>query len=415
MVSTADRAQGRGDRPRVLMIVQNLHVPFDRRVWLECGSLTRAGYDVTVICPRGPESARREVIEGVTVRTYAARAWGKGAAGFVAEFTHSFIATAIRALDERRRGGSFAVVQACNPPDIFWPLALLLRRLDRSTFVFDHHDLCPELYRSRFPGGARLPLRALLWLERATFRSADRVISTNDSYAEIARRRGGKRPEHVTVVRTGPDPDFLSPGPADPAVRRGHEHLVAYLGVMGPQDGVDVVIAAADIVVHEMGRTDIAFTLMGSGDCFDDLVAERDRLGLQDHVELMGRVPDETVRVVLRTADVGLCPDPMNPLNNVSTMNKTMEYMAFGLPVLAFDLKETRVSAQDAAAYAQEGARAFAEELVALVDDPERRARLSARGRARVVEELAWSHQETAYVGVFDALVGRSALAAVEG
>jgi glycosyltransferase involved in cell wall biosynthesis len=404
-----------GARPRVLVIVQNLHVPFDRRVWLECGSLTRAGYDVTVICPRGPESARREVIDGVTVRTYRLWAWGKGGLGFAVEFTQSFLATSVRALDERRRGGAFAVVQACNPPDIFWPLARLLRRLDGSSFVFDHHDLCPELYRSRFPGRDGPALRALLALERATFRTADQVISTNDSYAAVARTRGGKDPADVTVVRTGPDPDLLSPGPPDPARRRGHAHLVAYLGVMGPQDGVDLVIAAAAIVVHEMGRTDIAFTLMGSGDCFDALVAERDRLGLQAHVELMGRVPDETVRDVLRTADVGLCPDPKNPLNDVSTMNKTMEYMAFGLPVVAFDLKETRVSAQDAAVYAHDGAHGLAEALVALVDDPDRRARLGTVGRSRVEDELAWSHQEQAYVGVLDSLVGRRPVAVVQG
>jgi glycosyltransferase involved in cell wall biosynthesis len=281
---------------------------------------------------------------------------------------------------------------------------------DGSRFLFDHHDLCPELYVSRFPDAAKLPHRGLLFLERATFRTADRVISTNESYAGIAVQRGGKSPEDVTVARTGPDPDRLTPVAPDPSLRRGRDHLVAYLGVMGPQDGVDITIAAADVIVNQMGRTDISFTLMGSGDCFQELVAQRDRLGLQDYVELTGRVPDETVANVLSTADVGLSPDPKNPLNDLSTMNKTMEYMAFGLPVVAFDLRETRVSAGDAAVYAQPNeVEHFARAIVALVDDPEARVEMGHRGRRRVEQKLAWTHQEQAYVGVFDELVGRSA------
>lgn len=394
-------------RPRVLIIVQNLPVPFDRRVWLECGSLRRAGYDVTVVCPRGKETRGFQVIDDVAIHAYRPYSPGGSALGFVLEYAYSFLAT-LRLVMKARRAGRFAVLQACNPPDIFWPIARWLRRVDGTRFVFDHHDLCPELYESRFPDGARLPLRGLRLLERATFRTADRVTSTNESYAAVARERGGKRAEHVTVVRTGPDPERLRKVAEDPARRRGRDHLVAYLGVMGPQDGVDLALAAADVVVHRMGREDIAFTFMGGGDCHDDLVAERDRLGLGDVVELPGRVPDAYVADVLSTADVGLCPDPRNPLNDVSTMNKTMEYMAFGLPVVSFDLRETRVSAREAATYVRPNdVDELARAIVALLDAPERRAEMGRYGRERVEQELAWEHQQTGYLAVFDELTGR--------
>jgi glycosyltransferase involved in cell wall biosynthesis len=298
-------------------------------------------------------------------------------------------------------------MQACNPPDIFWPIGLVLRWLDGTKFVFDHHDLCPELFQSRFPDGPKLPYRGLRALERRTHRTADHVIATNDSYRDIAIRRSGKAPEDVTVVRTGPNPDKLQRGGREPELLRGRRFLAAYIGVMGPQDGVDIVVRAADIVVHEMGRTDIAFTLIGSGDCFDELVALRDELKLTGHVEFTGRVPDELVKRILSTADVGLSPDPKNPLNDVSTMNKTMEYMAFELPVVAFDLRETRVSAGDAAVYAKPNdIGEYARAIVGLIDDDERRAALGKIGRIRVEEELAWSHQERAYTGVYARMTG---------
>jgi glycosyltransferase involved in cell wall biosynthesis len=223
-------------------------------------------------------------------------------------------------------------------------------------------------------------------------------------------RRGAKAPADVSVVRTGPDPEVMKRGDPVPSERRGRDHLVAYLGVMGPQDGVDVVLAAASRIVHTLGRTDISFTLMGAGDCHADLVAERDRLRLEDYVELPGRVPDDYVADVLSTADVGLSPDPLNPLNDVSTMNKTMEYMAFGLPVVAFDLLETRVSADDAAVYADpaSGPKGFAEVVVGLIDDPESRTLMGKIGRERVESQLAWEHQAPAYLAVFDELTGSS-------
>jgi glycosyltransferase involved in cell wall biosynthesis len=324
----------------------------------------------------------------------------------VAEYAYSFAHTARLALKARRRRGPFDVMQACNPPDIFWPLAWLLRRRDRTRFVFDHHDLCPELYRSRFHDQRTPAYVGLELLERMTFRTADRVTSTNESYAEIARRRGGKPAELVTVVRTGPDPQVLVKGPESPEVRRGRRHLVAYLGVMGPQDGVDLAIRAAREIVWELGRRDISFTFMGAGDSYLELVSLRDELGLQEYVELPGRVPDSFVRKVLSTADLGLCPDPLNPLNDVSTMNKTMEYMAFGLPVVAFDLRETRVSAGEAAVYVEPNeVDLFAKVVVGLLDHPELRGPMGELGRERVVNELAWEHQRRAYLRVFDELV----------
>ena len=394
-------------RPRALIIVQNLPVPFDRRVWLESNALTAAGYDVTVICPKGKGDPEREVIDGVTLLKYRPYAPGGGALGFVLEYAYSFLATA-RLVFRARRQGTFDVLQACNPPDIFWPIARWLRRRDGSRFVFDHHDLCPELYDSRFPDRSALPRRGLLALEKATFRTADHVVSTNASYAEIAMRRGGKATSDVTVVRTGPDGQRLQRKAPVPELRRGRRHLVAYIGVMGPQDGVDLAVRAAAHVVHDLGREDVAFTFMGSGDSYDELAALRDELRMQDYLELPGRVPDETVLDVLSTAEVGLSPDPKNPLNDLSTMNKTMEYMAFELPVVAFDLKETRVSAGEAACYIKSGdVPAYAKAIVELLDDQETRESMGRLGRLRISEELGWPHQREAYVGVYDKLLGR--------
>jgi glycosyltransferase involved in cell wall biosynthesis len=390
----------------------NLPVPFDRRVWLECQSLVTAGYDVTVICPRGKSNKAFEVIDGVAIHTYRAFAPGGSFAGFALEYLHAFFATA-RLSSRARRQGRFDVLQACNPSDILWPLAHWLRLRDGTRFVFDHHDLCPELYESRFPTGPRILHQGLLFLERETFRAADRITSTNESYARIARDRGHKRTDHVTVVRTGPDPDRLRRGESAPVRLRGRAHLVAYLGVMGPQDGVDLALEAAHQIVVELGRDDVTFCFMGAGDCHEHLVRRRDELGLQDYVELPGRVSDEVVNEVLSTAEVGLCPDPMNPLNDVSTMNKTMEYMAFCLPVVAFDLRETRVSAQDAAVYVEPNdVSAYARAILALLDDPARRAEMGRRGRERVENSLAWEHQSSGYVAVFDELVSRPAVPA---
>ena len=390
---------------RILIIVQNLPVPFDRRVWLECQALVSAGHQVVVVCPKGDGDPDYEVIDTVQIYKYRPYAPGGSKLGFVSEYVYSFLATAWLML-KARRSGRFAIMQACNPPDIFWPLAMAFRAIDGTVFVFDHHDLCPELYQSRFPDGPQLPYRALRALERRTHRTARHVIATNDSYRDIAIRRSGKSPADVTVVRTGPDSQRLIRGEAQPELRRGHRYLAVYIGVMGPQDGVDIVVRAADVIVHELGRDDIAFTLIGKGDCFDELVALRDQLGLGGHVEFTGRAPDSQVAAIMSSADAGLCPDPKNPLNDVSTMNKTMEYMAYELPVVAFDLRETRVSAGDAAVYVTPNdVREYAKAIVDLIDDEPRRVKLGKTGRLRVEQELDWSHQRRAYLDVYQRLL----------
>jgi glycosyltransferase involved in cell wall biosynthesis len=373
-------------------------------VWLECQTLTKAGYKVSVVCPKGPGDAKRSTLDGVELFKYRPFMATGGRASFVFEYIYSFLAT-LWLSARASRSGRFAVVQTCNPPDIFWPIGLAFRLFHGSRFVFDHHDLCPELFDSRFPDGSWLVRRCLVFLERRTFRAADQVISTNDSYRSVAMERGNLPGHRVTVVRTGPDAARLRRGAPDPALRRGRAYLVAYIGVMGPQDGVDIVLRVADVVVNRLGRKDIAFTLIGGGDCFDELIELRAELGLEDVVELTGRIPDHLVSEILSTADLGICPDPKNPLNDVSTMNKTMEYMAFELPVVAFDLRETRVSADGAAAYAVPNDVAHLASLVVeLVGDEGRRRSMGATGRERIENVLAWKHQAERYLGVYQSI-----------
>jgi glycosyltransferase involved in cell wall biosynthesis len=403
----AKKGKGNGSR-RILIIVQNLPVPFDRRVWLECRTLTRAGYQVSVVCPKGPGDPSYQVIDGVQIYKYRPYSPGGGAITFFAEYAYSFLATLLMSL-KAARGGRFGAVQSCNPPDIFWPIGLLFKLWHGARFVFDHHDLCPETFESRFPDGSPALYRGLRFLERCTMRTADHVISTNESYRRLVIDRDGVKPARSTVVRTGPDPDKLKAVEAVPSLRRGRPYLAAYIGVMGPQDGVDIVLKMAHFVVNTLKRTDISFTLIGSGDSFGELVALRDQLELGDFVEFTGRAPDEQVRDIMSTADIGLSPDPKNPLNDVSTMNKTMEYMAFELPVLAFDLRETRASAEEASAYATPNdVEEMGRLLVELLDDEPRRKTMGSAGRRRIEDKLAWNHQEPHYLAVYDNLLGRT-------
>lgn len=397
-------------RPHVLIIVQNLPVPLDRRVWLECQALVARGYRVSVICPKGPGDPDHEHLDGVDIHKYRPAPEAKGLLGFVWEFAYSWLRTAWLSL-RVRRSGRFHVIQACNPPDTYWLLALLWRPFG-VRFVFDHHDLNPELFLSRFGEpqgrGQKSQYRALVWLERRTFRAAHRVISTNESYRAIAIRRGDRRPEHVTVVRSGPDTEQMRPiYPERPRPADGI--VLVYLGIMGPQDGVDQVLLVVDELVHRRGRSNVTATMLGFGDCLEDLRKQSASLGLDGHVTFTGRVDRVQVAEYLSHADIGIGPDLKTPLNDLSTMNKTMEYMAYGLPSVAFDLAETRVSGADSVLYVPSGdIHAFADAVEKLIDDPGARAELGRQARARVASELDWRAQAEAYVSVYDELTGFS-------
>jgi glycosyltransferase involved in cell wall biosynthesis len=394
----------------VLVLVENLSVPFDRRVWQESRALAEAGYRVTVICPRGEkrDTEPEVVVDGVRILRYPLRAATGGPAGYVKEYGLALWHTLRLALKVRREGPVHAV-HACNPPDLLLLAALPLRAAG-AKLVFDHHDLVPELFRSRFPGGGAWLHRGVQLAERITFALADGVISTNESYRRVALTRGHKRPADVTVVRSAPDLDRFQVREPDPALRRGKAHLAAYVGVMGPQDGVDYALRALAHLRHELGRDDLHTVFMGTGDTFEEMVALSGELGLADVVEFPGRVSDEFLQTCLSTADVCLSPDPPNPLNDVSTMNKVVEYMAMGRPMVSFDLVEARVSAGDAALYAP-GAdeAAFARLVDELLDDPQRRAEMGRIGRERVESALSWEVSRGHLLAFYERLLGAAA------
>lgn len=387
---------------RVLVLVENESVPSDRHVWNECRALRRAGHEVEVVCPTGPgrDGAAHERREGVEINRYRPRPAGDGVAGYAREYAWALASTARLARRVAARG-PVDVVHACSPPDVLLLAALPLRR-QGARFLFDHHDLTPELCRSRFGGGALH--RAALAAEQLAFRAADIVLSVNEPYRRVAIERGRRDPADVFVVRTGPDLGRFRPAPPRPRRPRGDRHLLAYVGVMNSQDGVDEALLA----LRELGerRGDWRAVFMGDGEALPGLRRLSASLGLAGRVEFTGWVDQEAVRDGLAAADVCLAPEPLTPLNDVSSLVKLAEYMAVARPFVAYDLAESRRAAGPAGAYARPGDRAgFARLVSELLDDPSRRAAMGAEGRRRVERSLAWEHQERALLAAYSRLL----------
>jgi len=395
-----------GNRRRVLIVVQNLPVPFDRRVWLEATTLARAGWSVSVICPKAEQFPRSfEELEDVHIYRYALPFEAHGALGFVAEFAWCFLRTAMKTARVAARGRGFDVLHVCNPPETYWPLGWLCQRFG-VRFVFDHHDLSPEMYAVKFGDRSRLTLASLRFLERMTFRVADIVITTNESHRRIAVQRGRKAPADVFVVRSGPDLLRLRRTEPDLSLRRGGAHLLVYLGEICEQDGVDHLVRAMQILRDELGRTDVRCVFVGGGPHQPAVKEYAHTIGVSEMCTFTGRVSDEDLSVILSTADIGVDPDPKNDWSDKSTMNKVMEYMFFGLPVVAYDLAETRVSADGAAVYAEPNSeRSLAAEIDTLLDDPERRRRMGAAGHDRVRTTLAWEYSAPVLLEAYERLV----------
>ena len=395
------------DGRKILIVVENLPLPFDRRVWQEAKTLHAAGAVVSIICPTGKGFTRRyEEIEGIHIHRHPLPLDASGALGYLLEYGAALFWETVLAWKIFLTRG-FDVIQGCNPPDLIFAVALPFR-LFGVRYIFDHHDINPELYEAKF-GKRGAFWRLMRLLERITFKVATVSIATNESYKTIAVERGGMRPEDVFVVRSGPDLGKLTRMPPEPKWRNGRRHLVGYVGVMGEQEGIDLLIDAVEHIVRDQGREDIQFCLVGGGsslEALERLAAER---GLADYVTFTGRAPDSVLFEVLSSADIGVNPDRVNAMNDKSTMNKIMEYMAFALPIVQFEVTEGRFSAGAASLYARANDPVdMAEKIVALIDDPARRAEMAAFGRRRVEQELSWDYQVAPLLAAYRrALAGR--------
>ena len=388
----------------VLILIEDGSYLFDNRVRREATTLAGAGYKVLVICPRYPGETAFDDCDGVLVHRYKKFEFG----GHYGEYLSSLIkggALSLYLWFKHR----FHCIQACNPPDI-WFIPAAFYKIFGVKFIFDHHDLCPELYLSRFGATTgSLGYKTMLFLEKLTFKLADGVISTNESYKKIAMTRGGQPEGNVNVVRNGPDLNKFKPSPPDPKLKPPDRINVGYLGNMNPQDGVEHLLLAAKNIVQDLGRKEFHFFFIGKGDSFSDLTAKRSAWGLEDNVTFTGRLPDDDMLRHLSSCDICVQPDPKNPLNDFSTMNKVMEYMALAKPVVAYDLVETRFSCGDCALYAKPNeAEDLAAQIMRLADDEALRLGMGKNGRDRVESMLAWPYSEPHLLEIYGKVLKRA-------
>ena len=379
-------------RPRrVLIVVENLPVPLDRRVWLEATTLVAHGYEVSVICPTGRGWDKPyEEIEGVHIHRYPEPPEAhSGAIAYAREYGAAlWHMVRLARLVWRTRG--FDVIHGCNPPDLIFLLGLLYRPWG-VRYLFDHHDVCPELFEAKFAKRGLLYRVMRIW-ERVTFAVASVSIATNESFRQVAIRRGRMAPEDVFVVRSAPRVEKFELRPPQPEMKKGADTLLGYVGVIGQQEGMDLLVEAIDHLVNRMGRS-VHAAIVGFGPHLDEVKADVARRGLEDHVTFTGALYGEDLLAVLNSADIGVSPDPKNAMNDISTMNKVMEYMTLAKPVVQFDLTEGRASAGDASLYARANDPVdFAEKIAWLIDHPEEGRQMGERGRARVLNQLSWDH-----------------------
>lgn len=386
----------------ILFLVENLPSPFDRRVWQEATTLYAAGYGVSIICPTGKSYEKLyELIDGIHIYRYNLPIEAEGASGYAIEYASALWHSFRLALKVRREQG-FDAIHACNPPDLLFLIGGFFKLFFGKKFIFDHHDINPELYEAKF-GRRDFFWKLMIWLERWTYQTADVSIATNESYKRIAIERGGMPPNKVYVVRSGPQLERLRIMPPVTSLKKGRQYLVGYVGVMGKQEGIDLLLQAARHIVIDMHRTDVHFGLIGGGTSLEDMRQYALELGIADYVTFTGRVPDRELLEMLNTSDVCVNPDVANEMNDKSTMNKIMEYMALGKPIVQFDLTEGRFSAKDASLYAAKNdTRDMAKKIVELLDDPVRRKHMGEYGRSRVENELEWKYEVPKLLAAYD-------------
>jgi glycosyltransferase involved in cell wall biosynthesis len=379
---------------RILFIVENLPSPFDRRVWQEATTLHQNGYQVAIICPTGKGYEEKyECLDGIHIYRHPLPPEAEGALGYALEYGVALYWEFYLSFKVLFSHG-FDAIHACNPPDLIFLVGGFFKFFFHKKFLFDHHDINPELYEAKF-GRRDFFYRLMLLCERLTFKTADRSIATNESYKQIAIERGGMHPDKVTVVRSGPKLDRLKIIEPVLPLKKGRKHLVGYVGVMGKQEGIDYLLRALHYIVEHKNRTDVHFGLVGGGTELTSLQAYAKALGVEDYVTFTGRVSDQQMLEMLNTADVCVNPDVANEMNDKSTMNKIMEYMALAKPIVQFDLSEGRFSAQEASLYARRNdTKDLAEKILLLLDDQVKRKAMGDFGRNRIITELEWKYEE---------------------
>jgi glycosyltransferase involved in cell wall biosynthesis len=392
-------------KKKILMLVENISVPLDSRVWPEAKALRDAGYQVSVICPRGVGRDEESYIclEDIFIYRYRLSVIGNKFQAYVAEYSLSLVITFLLSLKVLVKHG-FDVIHVANPPDTFFLIGLFYRLLGKK-YIFDQHDLAPEIFKVKFNGRMKLLYKLQLFLEKRSYRTSDLVITSNLSQKKRAIKQGGCHAGKVFVVRNGPNAKQMELAPPEAELKNGRRYLLAYVGFMSSQDGVEYALQALHDLVYERGRQDISLVLMGDGDSAPKLHSLAQQLKLDDYVHFTGWIERKDVQRYLSVADVGITPDPQNGLNEYSTMLKTMEYMAMGKPVVSFDLQEARFSAQDAALYAMPNqVKDFADKIESLLDNEELRSKMGALGRKRIEEELGWEHSQKNLLLAYEAL-----------